>query len=445
MHKLDTRRAHHRTLLACPVCDALQYAPRRGTARFEVRCSHCGALLRYIAPSSLERTLAYAVTALVLFVISNFFPILGLSLGESRSEVLLLGAIQSLFNEGDRALAGLVAFTALLVPAIELIASIYLLLPLSLGRVPRYFAPVFRVVHAFQPWGMVEVLMLGVLVSLVKLGKVADVLPGVALWSYGALMVFMAAEAFTFNPAELWDRVEALSGHAIRSSAPVPHTLGGRATASRYGLLACPVCQQLNRRHGASGMQHHCMRCGARLSSRKPYSLIRSSCFLLIAAVSYLPANMLPIMETRTFFLRTSDTILSGIVYLWQHDSWPLALLVFFASVVVPLLKLVVLGFLLVTIAMRSRWRALARSRLYRFIESIGRWSMLDIYVVTLLATLVQLGGLGSVNVGTGAAAFALVVVCTMFAAQSLDPRLIWDPSDTHEPDASTEQVTHPA
>jgi paraquat-inducible protein A len=144
----------------------------------------------------------------------------------------------------------------------------------------------------------------------------------------------------------------------------------------------------------------------------------------------YIPANVLPVMETNSLFGFEKDTILSGVVYLWTSGSWPLALLVFFASITVPLLKLIALAFLLASVQFRSTWRPDQRARLYRIVEFIGRWSMLDIYAVTILVALVHLRGLATIIAGPGAAAFGAVVVLTMFAAMSFDPRLIWDTAE---------------
>jgi paraquat-inducible protein A len=202
-------------------------------------------------------------------------------------------------------------------------------------------------------------------------------------------------------------------------------------TAAAAGLLACHDCGQINRAPAARGAaQSQCARCGSRLHLRKPHSVARTWALLIAAAILYLPANLLPIMETWSIFGSQSDTIMSGVVYLWISGSWPLALLVFVASVMVPLLKLIAIALLLVTIQRRSRWRPHERTRLYRLVEFVGRWSMLDIYVVALLVAMVQLQSLATMSAGPGALAFGAVVVLTMLAAMSLDPRLIWDPLD---------------
>jgi paraquat-inducible protein A len=212
------------------------------------------------------------------------------------------------------------------------------------------------------------------------------------------------------------------------SSGPLESTLGRQA-----GLAICDGCLAVcrvpaewapDRRAGAP----HCWRCDGRVHPRIPESLVKTTAYLVAAVILYLPANLLPVMHTSTVLADEDDTILSGVMVLLHTGSWPLALLVFFASIVVPLLKILSIGFLVAMSATRARGHEMARARLYRVVEFVGRWSMLDIYVVTLLAALVQMGKLATVAAGPGALAFAAVVVLTMLAAESFDPRLIWDP-----------------
>jgi len=173
-----------------------------------------------------------------------------------------------------------------------------------------------------------------------------------------------------------------------------------------------------------------CPRCGAPLHRRKPRSLERTWAYLLAAALCYVPANMLPIMKVTSLGRTQADTILSGVSYLLLHDMWPLALVVFVASVFVPVLKIAILLGLLLSVHRGSRWRPVDRTRLYRITEAIGRWSMVDIFVVTILVALVRLGNLATVEAQTGAVFFGAVVVLTMLAAEAFDPRLIWDRSE---------------
>jgi len=196
-------------LIACHECDLLQREaplPSGGVAR----CGRCGAELYRSHPDSFERTLALTVGAIVLFVVANLFPIVGLKLQGQVIQTTLFHTVQTLYNEDMKSVAALVFVTTILMPAVQLSAIAYLLLPLRIGRAPRHFAFVFRVLQAVRPWGMVEVLMLGVLVSLVKLAHLAAVVPGVALWSFGALMLVLAAIAAAFDPRDLWARMSAV-------------------------------------------------------------------------------------------------------------------------------------------------------------------------------------------------------------------------------------------
>lgn len=177
--------------------------PRGGV----VRCARCGAELYRSHPDSLERTLALTAGAIVLFAIANAFPIVGLGLQGQVIQTTLFHTVQTLWNQDMKSVGMLVFVTTILVPALQLFALTYLLLPLRLGRAPPYFALVFRMLQAVRPWGMVEVFMLGVLVSLVKLAHLAGVVPGIALWSFGALMFSLAAIAAVFDPRDLWARM----------------------------------------------------------------------------------------------------------------------------------------------------------------------------------------------------------------------------------------------
>ena len=210
------------------------------------------------------------------------------------------------------------------------------------------------------------------------------------------------------------------------SAAAGPGARARLVSARELGLVACQVCALVSRALPGDAAAR-CPRCGARLLRRRPASLARTWAFLIGAAILYLPANLLPIMESSSLFGAQRDTILSGVAFLWDTGSWILALLVFFASIVVPLLKMFALALLAASAQLGYARRRHQRARLYRMVEFIGRWSMLDIYVVTILVALVQLGVFATVTAEAGAAAFGAVVVLTMFAAMSFDPRLIWD------------------
>ncbi|MCO5122926.1 MAG: paraquat-inducible protein A [Rhizobacter sp.] len=164
---------------------------------------------------------------------------------------------------------------------------------------------------------------------------------------------------------------------------------------------------------------------------RKPDSLQRCTAYLIAAALLYIPANVLPIMSTASFvYGREQHTIVGGILELWQTGSWELALIVFIASIAVPILKIGALALLVLTARRQSRWRQIERASLYRLLETVGHWSMLDVFVVVLLVGMVRFGALATVEPSAGLLAFGGVVVLTMLASASFDPRLIWPEDD---------------
>ena len=203
-------------------------------------------------------------------------------------------------------------------------------------------------------------------------------------------------------------------------------------TALQHDLYLCEVCELLNR-HVDELAERTCARCGATLHGRKPNSLRRTWAFLVAAAILYVPANLLPVMHTGTVFEQMTDTIMSGVIHLWTTRSHGLAIIVFVASIVVPLAKIFSLSYLAWAAGRRSTRNPQRRARIYRLTHSIGRGSMVDIYVGATLVALVQLGPLASVEPGVGAIFFGAVVILTMLASQSFDPRLTWEAVDDAE------------
>jgi paraquat-inducible protein A len=199
-------------------------------------------------------------------------------------------------------------------------------------------------------------------------------------------------------------------------------------TAAESGLVSCHTCSLLCRAEDHRPAGHpRCPRCGAPLHRRKPASLSRTWALVLAAMLLYIPANVLPIMLTTNLGQTQSDTILSGVVYFMFSGSWHIALIILVASILVPLVKLVVLVYLLLSVQFQWMWRPRERTRLYRLTEAVGRWSMVDIYAMMLMVALVRMDVLASVTAGPAGLYFAAVVVLTMLAAESFDPRLIWD------------------
>jgi len=191
------------------------------------------------------------------------------------------------------------------------------------------------------------------------------------------------------------------------------------------GLQGCPICTSVG-----SAEKTHCGRCGATLHAGWHESIQKTWAWLITAAMLYLPANFLPITYTRLFGRETESTILGGVVLLWEHGDKPIAVIIFIASVLVPLGKMIVLAWMCLSVQTGSDFALTQKTKLYRVTEFVGRWSMIDVFVVAILVALIQLGNIMTIRPGVAAVAFAGMVITTMLASQSFDPRLLWVPSN---------------
>jgi len=397
--------------IACHDCDGVFPLPQVGKGERAV-CPRCGVGLFEHKGHSLDHSLALALTSLILFVIANINTLLVMKIGGRTQAGAIFTGVQELYAQGFWEIAALVFVVSILAPLLKLMCLFYVLVPLRLGlRLPAA-TQVFRFYEVLHPWAMTEVYMLGILVAVVKLADLASLEPGIALYSFAALIFFMAATDASLDDHEIWERL---------APTPPPKAPAHRLVGEH---LLCHTCHLLSR---SQAPHPHCPRCGSALHKRKPDSLTRTWALTLTAYILYIPANLLPVMTVTMSGRGEPDTIMSGVKELALGGMWPLALLVFFASVFVPVLKLLVLTFLLLSVQFKSAWRPKERTVLYRITESVGRWSMIDIFVIAILVALVQLGSLATIQAGAGAVAFGGVVVITMFAAMSFDPRLIWD------------------
>jgi paraquat-inducible protein A len=402
-------------VLACHECGLVQVIhelpPGAGA-----NCVQCGATLYSRHRGGLDRVLAWYLTAAVLFLLANSFPFITFTMeGRAQPSLLISGGL-ALWADGMELLGGLVITVAIVMPLLKILVALWVLVPIHFGRLPLLAAPAIRALDALSPWAMMEVYLLGVMVAYVKLIDLATLELGISLWAFVALIVVMVAAAAALDKRDLWERL-------------APQATTADLCAGGGRLVSCHACEQLSRL-GPRENHAHCPRCGAPLHKRKPDSLNRTWALVLTAAILYVPANVLPVMTVVYFGRGEPDTILSGVKQFIAAGMWPLALLVLFASILVPMLKLCGLTFLLISVQRGSTWRRRDRTLLYRIIEAIGRWSMIDIFMIGILAALVNLGAIATIEPGLGAVCFAAVVVITILASMSFDPRLIWDVED---------------
>lgn len=401
-------------LRRCHDCDLLVEIGRVPPGA-EVQCGRCGAELFAHKKDPIRRALALYWASLMLWIVANAFPFMTLKLeGQEQPSLLLSGAL-SLYHDGLWELALLVLLFVIVFPLGKILMNLAILTAVQQGRRPSWLAPLYRMVETLHPWAMTEVFLLGVLVAYAKLLDLARIDIGPSMIGFVALILAVVAADAAFDPSDIWDWLKPVP------AAPMPET-------DRKELVGCHACDLVCRMPAGAGHEGiTCPRCGSPVHRRRPDALNRSWALAIAAMVLYIPANVYPVMTVISFGRGEPSTILGGVTELLHSGMWPLALLVFFASITVPVLKLVGLISLLVSVRKGSRWRLRDRTKLYRIVEAVGRWSMIDIFMLSILVALVRLGAVATIEPGVGAISFAAVVVLTMFAAMSFDPRLIWD------------------
>jgi paraquat-inducible protein A len=401
-------------------------------------CARCGRLLAKHPAGSSDLPLALTLAAAITLVIANTFPLMELHVAGRFASTTIAGGAYEMWLQGERLTSVLVGFCALIAPAGYISLLIMVLLAARRSPIPRWTGEMLRWVGQLQVWSMLEVVMLGILVALTKIAQLAAVDPGIGMYAFGATVLLFPAIMLSFDRREIWRRVEWMEPEilpAVPESRPAGRrgATGPVVTARRAGLVSCEFCHLVSRAAG-TGEPSYCRRCGEKLAVRRHSSIETTWALLISAAICYIPANLLPVLSTTTPSGSEGDTILGGVAFLYTSGSWPLALVVLIASVMIPLGKLASLAYLLITVQLGSVKSNRERARLYRMVVFIGRWSMLDVFVDTFTVALVQLQPLMSVAPSMGVLFFAAVVVLTMLAAESFDPRLLWDSSDCPEP-----------
>jgi paraquat-inducible protein A len=331
--------------------------------------------------------------------------------GRAEQNKIVTG-IFHLWGEGYAPLAVLIGFTSIAAPLIHLTGMFAVLAPIHLGRKPAYLASLFRFLEKLRPWSMLEVYLLGVLVAIIKLGQLASIELDIAFYAFCVLILVSIASYQALDSRQVWEFIQ---------------ESGDNKGEEGEEVVDCEICHLNSSTTIAGALRTNCPRCGETLHHRKPDSLNRTTALVVCAGMLYIPANYFPVLEIEILGKTEADTILSGVVALVQAGMWEIGALVFFASIAVPLVKLVGLSCLILSVRFGSQKGPRHRTILYRVVEYIGRWSMIDMFMTSILVALVQLGAIATIIPGVGATCFASVVVITMFAAHSFDPRLIWD------------------
>ena len=428
----------------CPDCGWAQRLPALppGSA---ARCRRCGAVLRRTWADPLRLALALNLGCLVLLAAgaTNVLAVVQAE-GRIRTAGLFSGPV-ALAQNGVWALGALVFATTVAAPLLVAGLSVYVLGGVRLRHPPPGLARAFAWRNRLRPWSMIEVFLVGYFVAYAKLGVLAQIEAGWGLLALFGFMVATIAGDAVLDPQAVWEAIaQRAPARPRRAADPAPSPASG----SLPDLVCCGTCDLACRPavpDARRGPDARCPRCGAALHRRKPNSVARTAALTLSALVLYVPANVFPVLTVIQVGRGAPSTILSGVWELAMSGDWSLAAIVFGASVAVPVLKILGLGAMLLVVLRRRPGPRQGGSRqqghedrhlrqahlrhataLYRVIAVIGRWSMIDVFMESILSALVQFGTVAQVTTEPGALAFAATVLLTIFAAEGFDPRLMW-------------------
>lgn len=399
--------------MLCRFCDLLQELPDLQDGE-EAHCSRCGHELDARQRESALRPILYALSALFMLFLTNLFPFVGMDAAGSHRDMTFWDTSAVLVDEDYPWLGMLVWLFIQAIPCFCMCAIIYLKLGMFY-RLPA-LVQVARLLYNLKPWSMVDIFLMGLLVSFVKLLSHFEITLGLSFWAFCCFCLLHLRTFQVVDRHELWSRI-----------APAPQPLEGTVhgtTGLEAGLKVCQCCTAI-----VPVEQTRCSRCQSKVRQRIPHSIQKTMALLVTATVLYIPANTLIMMETVSLGDSIHSTIISGIILMWHDGAYPVAIIVLIASVIVPVAKIAIMLWLCYLTQLTREQRSRHGQWLYPVVDWIGRWSMVDVLVVAILAALVRFDALVGVYPGNATFVFASVVIITMLAAMSFDPRLLWDPS----------------
>ena len=408
-------------LRECPACGMLQSVPplAPGTS---AHCAQCSTTLRRTSSHRLDHIASLALAAFILLVVMCSNTLMSVETAGISHVANLFSGPEELVRRDMGELAVAVLFVTVVAPFARLTGMIYVLVRSHEPSPPRHLRRLFAWTVKLRPWSMIDVFVFGVFVAYVKLGDLVTIGLAAGVYALLALTFVLVWIDSAFDREVLWERLD--GGGSLRAVAD-PDRL----------LVGCDTCGLVN---PLRSEHQRCRRCDSRLHLRKPNSIARTWALIIAAAVLYVPANYFPVLTVVQLGAGQPSTIIGGIEELITARQYPLAALVFFASVLVPLLKLLGLSIMLIATRTRSTGWLRDRTRLYHVVVFIGRWSMIDIFMESLLGALVVFGSVITIRPGIGAVSFCAVVILTMIAAETFDPRLMWDAAGGHQEDPTT-------
>ncbi len=392
------------TLIACRDCAAIQHL--RPLERGRLDCVRCGRVLENRTGRSLDRALACAIAVLLLLIPANTLPLMTVHLGPVTSSKVLPAGLVVAWVQGWPLVSTVLALEAIILPFLRFGILTVTLLAIRLGRRGRLLGRAFRYSEILDLWAMTDVLLIGAGIGYGRLAAQTSVTIDAGGWCFVCVAVMTMITRGTLERREVWRK------------------LGSEPATAPSWAVACTGCDLALPADAVGG---RCPRCANRVHRRRPGSLGECAALLIATAALTPLAYGLPMSEFWKGDQPSPHTVINGIMLLFTSGFWYFGVVIFFVSLVFPLSKLVALAWFLTSIHRRSRWKLRLKTKVYRFIDQIGRWSTLDPFTVLVFAPMIQFGQLAHFDFMGGAAAFLATVILSMLATLALDPRLMWD------------------
>lgn len=408
----------------CPQCDMMVAVPELEQGS-KATCPRCETTLISKWRYPYRQPAAYAFSALIMLTIACLFPFVKMSAAGIENEISMFQIIEIIMGTRYSGLALFFLLFSLIIPAFCMVIIILLGLRVHLHKSIKIL--ITRILFQMKSWCMAEIFLAGVLVSFVKLIAYGEIGIGMSFLPYCAFCMMQVRAFQCLDRHWLWNKIE----DAPKINKPL---IVGQTGISQNVRL-CLVCTAI-----LPAEQHECLRCHSYGSVRKKQSLQWTLALLLTSIMLYIPANVLPVMTTNALGSGLPSTIMDGVILLWEDGSFPVAMIIFIASIMVPTLKMIGIAWLCLDSQGFGNRDPHRMHFIYELVEYVGRWSMIDVFVITILTALVQMGQLMNIVPAQGVIFFGVVVILTMFAAMTFDPRLTWDRCNKRDAVKAVEQ-----
>lgn len=400
--------------IICEQCDLVLDVPVDKGFKVGV-CPRCGFVLHHYHPMPIVYSFCYAISALVMLITTDFLPFLSINFSGLSNSMMVLD-YTTILNNDDLGVAGWLIFLFMqMFPLVALGCIIICDVSFLLKYRNRFAGKILRLFSFCKDWSMVDVFVVGVLVSLIKLVNLVDVVYESGFWSYIIFALFFLLAISRFHIHIMWD----FFFDKVKLTRPIKSGI----PAINQNFYLCPVCENIVDKTVYS----ECPRCGKDITDNSNTSVQRCLAFLIAAMAIYIPANIYPMMITVYMGSGETSTIIEGVIVLWKMGSYFVSGIIFIASICIPILKIIALLYLCFIIkspkrAKKSRYLGV----LFRIVEFIGKWSMVDVFVVAVMVSIVRIGNVMIIEPGVAMISFGSVVILTILAAKQFNPKLLW-------------------